>query len=128
MGGFLLVAWGAATLLIHVLATIFQERLTKRLFGILAILGMLCLAFAFGQNDLANGASPGLSAFWLWKHADVGTAEATKMSLPIWLLAVCGLLLVLGMTTKSAQRVTRAAVNTGSQFDHIALYAPGWCK
>ena len=128
LGGFLLVAWGAATLLIHVLATIFQERLTKRLFGILAVLGMLCLAFAFGQNDLANGASPGLSAFWLWKHADVGTAEATKMALPIWLLAGCGLLLVLGMTTKSAQRVTRAAVNTGSQFDHIALYAPGWCK
>ena len=128
MGGFLLVAWGALTLLIHVLVTIFQERLTKRLFGILAILGMLCLAFAFGQNDLANGASPGLSAFWLWKHADVGTAEATKMSLPIWLLAVCGAMLVAGMLTPSAQRVTRAAVNTGSQFDHIALYAPGWCK
>jgi len=128
MGGFLLVSWGAMTLLVHVLVTVFQERLTKRLFGLLAILGMLCLAFAFGQNDLANGASPGLSAFWLWKHADVGTAEATRLSLPVWLLAVCGFLLVVGMNTKSAQRVTRAAVNTGSQFDHIALYAPGWCK
>jgi phosphate/sulfate permease len=128
MGGFLLVAWGAMTLLVHMLVTIFQERLTKRLFGLLAILGMLCLAFAFGQNDLANGAAPGLSAFWLWKHADISTAEATKMSIPIWLLAVCGFMMVLGMSTKSAQRVTRAAVNTGSQFDHIALYAPGWCK
>ena len=128
LGGFLLVAWGAATLLIHVLATIFQERLTKRLFGILAILGMLCLAFAFGQNDLANGASPGLSAFWLWKHADISTAEASKMSIPIWLLAVCGATLVAGMLTPAAQRVTRAAVNTGSQFDQIALYAPGWCR
>ncbi|HAL91973.1 MAG TPA: inorganic phosphate transporter [Verrucomicrobia bacterium] len=127
-GGFLLVAWGALTLLVHMLATIFQERLTKRLFGILAILGMLCLAFAFGQNDLANGASPGLSAFWLWKHADVGTAHATTMPIPVWLLAACGFLMVWGMNTKSAQRVTRAAVNTGSQFDHIALYAPGWCK
>ncbi len=128
MFGFLIVAWGATTLLVHVLATIFQERLTKRLFSLLAILGMMCLAFAFGQNDLANGASPGLSAFWLWKHADVGTAEATKMSIPVWLLAGCGALLVVGMTTRSAQRVTRAAVNTGSQYDHIALYAPNWCK
>lgn len=128
LGGFLLLTWGAMTLLVHMLATIFQERLTKRLFGILAILGMLCLAFAFGQNDLANGASPGLSAFWLWKHADVSTAEATKMSIPIWLLAGCGLLMVLGMNTRNAQRVTRAAVNTGSQFDHIALYAPAWCR
>ena len=128
MGGFLLVAWAAMTLLVHMLATIFQERLTKRLFGILAILGMLCLAFAFGQNDLANGASPGLSAFWLWKHADISTAEASQMAIPIWLLALCGFFMVLGMNTQSAQRVTRAAVNTGSQFDHIALYAPGWCR
>ena len=128
MGGFLLVAWGALTLLVHVLATIFQERLTKRLFSLLAVLGMLCLAFAFGQNDLANGASPGLSAFWLWKNADIGTAEASKMSIPVWLLGICGAMLVAGMLTPGAQRVTRAAVNTGSQFDHIALYAPGWCK
>ena len=127
-GAFLLVGWGVMTLLVHMLVTIFQERLTKRLFSLLAILGMMCLAFAFGQNDLANGASPGLSAFWLWKNAAAGTAEASNMSIPVWLLAICGSLLVVGMTTKSAQRVTRAAVNTGSQFDHIALYAPGWCK
>ena len=128
MGGFLLVMWGGMTLLVHMLITVFQERLTKRLFSLLAILGMLCLAFAFGQNDLANGASPGLSAFWLWKNADIGTAEATRMSIPVWLLGVCGAMLVAGMLTPSAQRVTRAAVNTGSQFDHIALYAPGWCR
>lgn len=127
-GAFLLIGWGSMTLLLHVLMTIFQERLTRRLFGILSILGMLCLAFAFGQNDLANGASPGLSAYWLWKHAEVSTAAATRMNISVWLLAACGVLMVLGMNTKSAQRVTRAAVNTGSQFDHIALYAPGWCR
>ena len=33
----------------------------------------------------------------------------------------------LGMMTKYAQRVTRAQVNTGSQFDEVALYSPGWC-
>ena len=36
--------------------------------------------------------------------------------------------MALGMTTKTAQRVTRAAVNTGSQYDHVALYAPKWCR
>jgi len=128
MGGFLLITWGLLTLMVHMLITLFQERLTKRLFGILAILGMLCLAFAFGQNDLANGASPGLSAFWLWKNADVSTTIASKVPIPVWMLAACGVLMVIGMTTKSAQRVTRAAVNTGSQFDHIALYAPRWCR
>jgi phosphate/sulfate permease len=127
-GAFLLVAWGALTLLVHLLATLFQERLTRRLFSLLAVLGMLCLAFAFGQNDLANGASPGLSAFWLWKHADASTAAATRMPIPVWLLAACGLLMVAGMGTSGAQRVTRAAVNTGSQYDHIALYAPRWCR
>ena len=30
--------------------------------------------------------------------------------------------------TRNAQRVTRAAVNTGSQFDQVALYAPDWCQ
>jgi hypothetical protein len=33
-----------------------------------------------------------------------------------------------GMFTTYAQRVTRAEINTGSQFDQVALYAPGWCK
>lgn len=128
MGGFLLITWGILTLLVHVLLTVFQEKLSRRLFGILAILGMLCLAFAFGQNDLANGASPGLSAFWLWKNAEQGSRIASSIEIPWGMLALCGLLMVIGMTTKSAQRVTRAAVNTGSQFDHIALYAPGWCR
>ena len=36
-------------------------------------------------------------------------------------------LTVSGMFTTYAQRVTRAEVNTGSQFDHLALYAPKWC-
>jgi len=40
----------------------------------------------------------------------------------------CGLLMASGMFTKYAQRVTRAEVNTGSQFDEVSLYAPGWCK
>ncbi len=124
----LLMVWAAITLVIHILTSIFQTRITRNLFGFTAVLGMLCMSFAFGQNDLANCASPGLSALWLWQHAEESTRIATKIPLPVWALTGCGVLMVLGMTSKNAQRVTRAAVNTGSQFDHIALYAPGWCR
>ncbi len=89
---------------------------------------MLCMSFAFGQNDLANAASPGLSALVLWRNEAHGVEAATSVPLPVWALFGCGLLMAAGMATPSAQRVTRAAVNTGSQFDHIALYAPQWCR
>ena len=125
---FLLVLWGFFTLLIHLLLTMGRERATRLLFRATAIMGMLCLAFAFGQNDLANCASPGLSAIWLIRNADQATEVATKVPIPVWALFGCGVLMVTGMFTQNAQRVTRAAVNTGSQYDHIALYAPGWCR
>ncbi len=127
-GVFLLVVWAVFTLIIHLILTLSREKGTKMLFRGTAIIGMLCLAFAFGQNDLANCASPGLSALWLYRNADVATEVATKVPIPTWTLFGCGLLMVIGMSTKNAQRVTRAAVNTGSQYDHIALYAPRWCR
>ncbi len=124
----LLVLWGTCTLLVHLLLTASGQRGTRYLFHAMAILGMLCMAFAFGQNDLANCASPGLSAFWLWRHADQTVEMATKIPISRWVLFGCGVLIVLGMSTRHAQRVTRAEVNTGSQFDRVALYAPGWCR
>jgi hypothetical protein len=36
--------------------------------------------------------------------------------------------MAMGMFSTYAQRVTRAEINTGSQFDQVTLYAPGWCK
>ncbi|MDZ4198813.1 MAG: inorganic phosphate transporter [Kiritimatiellia bacterium] len=122
------IIWGGFTLLIHLILTATRQRGARHLFRVTTILGMLCMAFAFGQNDLANCASPGLAAFWLWRHASTGAAAASKVPISIWALAGCGLLMALGMSSRNAQRVTRAAVNTGSQFDHIALYAPGWCR
>lgn len=124
----LLVIWGGYTLVIHLYLIFTGERGSKGLFGVTAVVGMCCMAFAFGQNDLANCASPGLSALWLWKHQGDGIAMATEVAIPVWALFGCGLLMVIGMTTKNAQRVTRAAVNTGSQFDRVALYAPNWCQ
>ena len=124
----LLIMWAVFTLIVH-LALVFGGRIaTSRLFHAMAVLGMICLAFAFGQNDLANAASPGLSALTLYQHSDTTTAIATGAEIPRYWLFGCGLLMALGMLTPYAQRVTRAAVNTGSQFDHVALYAPRWCR
>jgi len=124
----LLVMWAGYTLLVHLALTFSGERGTRHLFQVTAVLGMLCMAFAFGQNDLANCASPGLSALWLWKHADETVEMATEVAIPPWTLFLCGLCIVAGMATRHAQRVTRAEVNTGSQFDQVALYAPQWCQ
>lgn len=123
-----LVLWAACTLIVHLLLVVSGERGTKYLFHVTAVLGMICMAFAFGQNDLANCASPGLSAFWLWQHSDKSTMDATDITIPVWALFCCGVIIVAGMSTRNAQRVTRAAVNTGSQFDRVALYAPQWCQ
>jgi hypothetical protein len=90
---------------------------------------MLCMAFAFGQNDLANCASPGLSGFWLWLHRGETVEIITEIrDIPMWVFFGCGFLMAAGMLTTYAQRVTRAEVNTGSQFDRVALYAPKWCR
>jgi len=130
----LVVLWGAFTLLVHLVLVFTHRRGYKYLFSVTAVLGMICMACAFGQNDLANAASPGLSSFKLWQHVHEGglptdlAAPATGEDISHWALLGCGVLMGLGMLTTYAQRVTRAAVNTGSQFDQVALYAPRWCQ
>ncbi len=127
----LLVLWGAMTLLTHVGLVVTYRVGYKYLFPATAVLGMICMAFAFGQNDLANAASPGLAGLNLWRHSTSPTELAkfaTEIPIPKWALFSCGVLMASGMFTTYAQRVTRAEVNTGSQFDQVALYAPQWCK
>jgi len=127
----LLVMWGAFTLLVHLFLVFTHRQWARYLFQATAVLGMVCMAFAFGQNDLANAASPGLAGLTLWRHGGQagGLADfATTIPIPVWALFGCGVLMALGMMTQYAQRVTRAEVNTGSQFDEVTLYAPGWCK
>ncbi|MCU0959896.1 MAG: inorganic phosphate transporter [Pirellulaceae bacterium] len=127
----LLVLWGFFTLLTHLLLVVTHRHFYQYLFPVTAVCGMVCMAFAFGQNDLANAASPGLAGLTLWRHGGAATNladVATQIPLPVWGLLACGLLMAAGMFTTYAQRVTRAEVNTGSQFDHVALYAPGWCR
>jgi phosphate/sulfate permease len=121
----LLFMWGVFAIIIHVLLVIFRKKAAKLLFPVLAVLGMLAMAFAFGQNDLANCASPGLAAVSLLRANDVEVG--TEVPIAWWMLLICGLLLFLGMNTRNAERVTKTAVATGSMGHHVALWAPAWC-
>jgi len=124
----LLILWAVWTLVIHVVLAAASNKGTKYLYHVTAVIGMICMAFAFGQNDLANCASPGLSSLELFRNQELGVLGATKIEINRGWLFLCGGLMALGMFSQNAQRVTRAAVNTGSQYDQVALYAPGWCK
>ncbi len=127
----LIGVWAGYTLLVHLSVVTTQGFLLKHLFSITAVIGMICMAFAFGQNDLANAASPGLAGLSLWNSGSAPNelaALASKIPIPKWALFSCGGLMAAGMFTQYAQRVTRAEVNTGSQYDHVALYAPRWCQ
>lgn len=121
----LFMMWGMFAIVIHLLLVIYRKRAARLLFPVLSVLGMIAMAFAFGQNDLANCASPGLAAFTILQEQDVEIAS--KVPIAWWMLLICGLLLFVGMTTKNAERVTKAAVSTGSMSDHVELWAPRWC-
>lgn len=126
---FVLAAWILCAIGCRIILGIYREKAAWALFRVLTVIGMFAMAFAFGQNDLANAAAPGLAAWKLgWAYHNGQTlAAAVKPALPKWALFICGALLVLGMRTKHAQRVTRAEVNTGSAGATVRLYAPQWC-
>ena len=123
-GGMLLVLWAFFTLGTYMILSFLGRRATKYLFHGTSVIGMACMAFAFGQNDLANCASPGLAILMIWEK---GLDAGSKMAIPVWTLFSCGFLMFLGMRTKRAQRVTRAEINTASQQSKVKLYAPEWC-
>jgi len=125
--GFIFGLWGLFAVVIHILLVVFRKRAAKRLFPVIAIIGTICMGFAFGQNDLANCASPGLSALTLIWHWHEGLTVGSGVEIPKYWLAICGLLLFAGMTTRNAARVTRAAVHAGSMANNVSLWAPRWC-
>lgn len=126
---FVLSLWLLFGIICKVVVAAYRDRAAKLLFPVLTVIGMLAMAFAFGQNDLANCAAPGLAAWKLAESYRAGDTlvAAVKMELPTWALFGCGVLLVAGMSTKHAQRVTRAEVNTGSAGATVRLWAPQWC-
>lgn len=121
----LLTMWGVFAIVIHVLLVVYRKRAAKLLFPSLAILGMIAMAFAFGQNDLANCASPGLAVMTLLREQSLEIG--TEVPIAGWMLLVSGVLLTVGMMSRNAQRVTKATISTGSMGDHVALWAPRWC-
>jgi phosphate/sulfate permease len=127
----ILVLWAIYAILIQVLLLSLRQKAAYYLFPTLAIAGMISMGFAFGQNDLANCASPGLASWNLFKAWHNGfadpVAQATRVDVRQWLLLCCGFLLLVGMTTQNAQRVTRAEVNTGSMSNTVGLWSPRWC-
>ncbi len=121
----LVLLWAFFGIAIHMALVIYRKRAANLLFSGLAVLGMIALAFAFGQNDLANCASPGLSALALLRMQSLEVG--TKVPIAWWMLLISGILLFVGMTTKTSSRVTKAAIAAGSMGDHVALWAPRWC-
>jgi phosphate/sulfate permease len=119
----LLVLWVLLSIIVWGILKIGGEKVHRNLFGGLSVLGMLAIAVAFGQNDLGTCASPGVASYMILRHQSL----ASSMSVPPYILLICGMFLAIGMSTKTAQRVTRAQVNTGSQGDIVRLYAPRWC-
>lgn len=117
--------WIFLTISLHLVLNKFGAIVTNNLFRVIAVLGMFSMAFAFGQNDLANCASPGVAIYMMWSE---GLSDSLKMNVPIWVLATCGFLMFIGMMTQRAKRVTMAEVKTGSQKGHVSLYAPLWCQ
>lgn len=117
------ILWFLLTVLTYFILWLGGDIFCKCLFAGLAVIGMLATAIAFGQNDLANCASPGVASFMILRHGEI----APQKDVSVWLLLFCGILLAIGMATRNAQRVTRAEVNTGSQGDLVRLYAPRWC-
>lgn len=124
MGITVLTLWLFFGLTILLLLRWYRERAARLIFPTLAVLGMIAMGVAFGQNDLANCASPGLATLTLIFNWDAGTEAATEIPIKWWLLLGCGGLLFLGMRTRNATRVTKAEVSMGSQADFVRLYAP----
>ncbi len=123
------ILWVFFAMVIHFTLVVYRKRAAKRLFPVMTVIGMAAMAFAFGQNDLANCASPGLAALTLISGHRDGLTTAAISEVPISSLSLlgCGVLLTLGMMTRGAQRVTHAAVRAGSAGDHVKLWAPHWC-
>ncbi len=123
----LLILWVGYGIIIHILLASLGKWCARRLFPAVAIIGTVAMAFAFGQNDLANCAAPGLAAVYLLKNWHAGVETASKVPISIWALAGCGFLMALGMTTRNARRVTDSAVRAGSMAHQVRLWAPQWC-
>ncbi len=76
--------------------TSFQFASVERVFAPMIVFTACAMAFAHGSNDVANGVGPLTAVFGLVKS---GGEVAQKTPMPLWILALGGFGIVLGLTT-----------------------------
>ena len=74
----------------------FQFAGVERVFAPMIVFTACAMAFAHGSNDVANGVGPLTAVFGLVKS---GGEVAQKSPMPLWILALGGVGIVLGLTT-----------------------------
>ena len=74
----------------------FQFAGVERVFAPMIVFTACAMAFAHGSNDVANGVGPLTAVYGLVKS---GGEVAQKTPLPLWILALGGVGIVLGLTT-----------------------------
>jgi PiT family inorganic phosphate transporter len=73
-----------------------QYAIVEKMFGPLMIFTACAMAFAHGSNDVANGIGPMAAVISIVQH---GGEIGQKAALPIWILAIGGFGIVVGLAT-----------------------------
>jgi len=73
-----------------------RYQLVERWFGRLQVMTACYMAFAHGANDVANAIGP---LGGIFHYAGGGTIEAKQAAVPLWLLALGGVGIVIGLST-----------------------------
>jgi sodium-dependent phosphate transporter len=69
---------------------------TERLFRYLQVFTACAMAFAHGSNDVANAMGPFAAVWTTWR---TGKVPGSKSAVPMWILAMGGIGIVLGLAT-----------------------------
>ena len=79
---------------VHAQADRFDNK-TEYLYSLLQVFTATIAAFSHGSNDVSNAAGPLTAVYQIWKS---GTSAA-QMPVEIWILAVMGAMIVIGLAT-----------------------------
>ncbi|GAA6003426.1 hypothetical protein JCM10207_000329 [Rhodosporidiobolus poonsookiae] len=65
-------------------------------FSFVQVLTACCNSFAHGANDVANAVGPFAVIYHVWS---TGELAGKKAPVPVWILAYCGIMIVIGLAT-----------------------------
>lgn len=113
-----LTIWTLVSLLLHIIIKL-------NVYKLIIVLGTFALAMAFAGNDLVNFVGVPIAAFQGWEAWSASgiaanqyemTVLANKVSTPIYLLLISGLIMVLTLWfSEKAQRVLKTSVDLSRQ-------------